>query len=47
MKAIVDEAAKAERELIDPLLQFRHYGIPRRDLPGDLRTETRQTWHSP
>jgi hypothetical protein len=28
MKAIVDEAAKAEKELVQPLLQFRHFGIP-------------------
>ena len=27
-KAIVDEATRAENELIDPLLQFRNYGIP-------------------
>ena len=28
MKAIVDEAAKAESELVAPLLQFRRFGIP-------------------
>lgn len=26
--ALVDEAAKAENELIDPLLQFRNWGVP-------------------
>jgi hypothetical protein len=27
-KAIIEEAAKAEEELVDPLLQFRNWGIP-------------------
>lgn len=27
-KAVIDEANKAEKELIDPLLQFRNWGIP-------------------
>ena len=27
-KAIVDEATRAERDLIEPLLQFRNFGIP-------------------
>lgn len=27
-KAMVDEAKKAEKDLIDPLLQFRNFGIP-------------------
>jgi len=30
-KAIVDEAFKADKELIDPLLQFRNWGIPLSD----------------
>jgi hypothetical protein len=28
--AIMDEAAKTERQLVEPLLQFRNYGIPLR-----------------
>lgn len=27
-KAIIDEATKTEKELVDPLLQFRNWGIP-------------------
>jgi hypothetical protein len=34
-KAMIDEAAKAETELIDPLLQFRNWGIP---LPNNWST---------
>jgi hypothetical protein len=27
-KAMIDEAAKADRELVDPLIQFRNWGVP-------------------
>ena len=36
-KAMVDEASMAEKELIDPLVQFRNFGIP---LPHNWTTAT-------
>src|SRR5262249_6268987 len=35
-KAIIEEATKADKELIDPLLQFRNWGIP---LPNNWTTQ--------
>ena len=35
MKAMVDEVGKAQRELVDPLLEFRSFGVP---LPGNWST---------
>ena len=26
--AMIDEATKADKELVDPLLQFRNWGVP-------------------
>ncbi|MFH6937101.1 DUF1254 domain-containing protein [Flavobacterium sp. FlaQc-30] len=34
-KAMIEEAHKADKELVDPLLQFRNWGIP---LPGNWTT---------
>ena len=34
--AVMDEAAKTERDLVDPLLQFRNFGIP---LPHNWTTQ--------
>ena len=35
-RAIVEEAARAERDLVEPLLQFRNFGIP---LPNNWTTQ--------
>jgi hypothetical protein len=35
-KAMLDEAARADKDLVDPLLQFRNYGIP---LPHNWTTQ--------
>jgi hypothetical protein len=36
-QALIDEARKAEKELVDPLLQFRNWGVP---LPHHWTTQT-------